>query len=57
MLSFTIQLSNKKSWEKLETDCCVTSRKWEEEVKEKGEKKIGSRSMLKQGRVGSQPMQ
>jgi hypothetical protein len=30
-------LSNKKSREKLETDCYVTSRKWEEEVKEKGE--------------------
>ena len=37
MLSFTIQLSNKKSREKLETDCYVTSRKWEEEVEEKGE--------------------
>jgi len=57
MLSFTIQLSNKKSREKLETGCYVTSRKWEEEVKEKGEEKIGSRSMLKQGRVGSHPMQ
>lgn len=46
MLSFTIQLSNKKSREKLETDCYVTSRKWEEEVKEKGEKKIGSRRFV-----------